>query len=192
MSWYGSSGVFNNRIRIYDYKRRKPLAILKYHTETVCLKLSLSLHFQPWSQPTSVQDCLASGRRRNPWFWVSRSAEKHCCIGVCKNQVTGVTFREDMKWMATSSRDSTIALWSLYPPSSLQQNQQLVNSGGSSWVDCLLPLVDFFCIFFEYFVHESCILNFTSTTKPCQGFVALGESLVSTHLQQLPEAVRII
>jgi WD40 repeat protein len=70
----------NNRVRIYDYKRRKPLAILKYHTETV----------------------------------------------------TGVTFREDMKWMATSSRDSTIALWSLYPPSSLQQNQELVNSGGSS------------------------------------------------------------
>ncbi|KAH9568394.1 hypothetical protein CY35_03G074600 [Sphagnum magellanicum] len=71
---------WDHRVRIYDYKRRKPLAILKYHTETV----------------------------------------------------TGVTFREDMKWMATSSRDSTIALWSLYPPSSLQQNQQLVNSGGSS------------------------------------------------------------
>ncbi|CAM6049931.1 unnamed protein product [Sphagnum compactum] len=72
---------WDHRVRIYDYKRRKPLAILRYHTETV----------------------------------------------------TGVTFREDMKWMATSSRDSTIALWSLYPPSSLQQNQQLVNSGGSRY-----------------------------------------------------------
>lgn len=56
---------WDHRVRIYDYRRRKPLAILKYHKEIV----------------------------------------------------NGVAFSEDRTWLASGSKDSTVALWSLYPPS---------------------------------------------------------------------------
>ncbi|KAG0555381.1 hypothetical protein KC19_12G165300 [Ceratodon purpureus] len=56
---------WDHRVRIYDYRRRKPLAILKYHKEIV----------------------------------------------------NGVDFSEDRRWLASGSKDSTVALWSLYPPS---------------------------------------------------------------------------
>eukprot|EP00850_Spirogloea_muscicola_P017244 SM000146S00964 [mRNA] locus=s146:170304:173474:- [translate_table: standard] len=57
---------WDHRVRIYDYKRQRPLAILKYH-----------------------------------------SAE-----------VTGLAFSPDGALLASSSRDATIALWSVYPPHS--------------------------------------------------------------------------
>lgn len=53
------------RVRIYDYRRRKPLAVLKYHQMIV----------------------------------------------------NGVAFSDDCKWLASCSKDSSVALWSLYPPS---------------------------------------------------------------------------
>ncbi|XP_024358152.1 protein DECREASED SIZE EXCLUSION LIMIT 1 isoform X2 [Physcomitrium patens] len=61
---FATSG-WDHRVSIYDYRRRKPLAFLKYHKEIV----------------------------------------------------NGVAFSEDKKWLASGSKDSTVALWSLYPPS---------------------------------------------------------------------------
>ncbi|XP_024533391.1 protein DECREASED SIZE EXCLUSION LIMIT 1 [Selaginella moellendorffii] len=55
---------WDNRVRIYDYQRRRALAILKYHSSSV----------------------------------------------------TGVVFSSDNALLASSSQDSCIALWSLYPP----------------------------------------------------------------------------
>jgi len=56
---------WDHKVRIYDYRRRKPLAVLKYHNDLV----------------------------------------------------NSVAFSEDRKMLASTSRDSTIALWSIYPPS---------------------------------------------------------------------------
>ncbi|KAG6549121.1 hypothetical protein Mapa_009347 [Marchantia paleacea] len=58
---------WDHRVRIFDYRKRRPLAVLKYH---------------------------AAG-------------------------VTGVVFSEDRKLLVSSSDDSTIALWSIYPPPEL-------------------------------------------------------------------------
>ncbi|KAJ7544263.1 hypothetical protein O6H91_09G071400 [Diphasiastrum complanatum] len=55
---------WDHRVRIHDYHRKRPLAILKYHSAAV----------------------------------------------------TGVAFSDDCKMLASSSRDATIALWSIYPP----------------------------------------------------------------------------
>eukprot|EP00850_Spirogloea_muscicola_P004335 SM000018S03700 [mRNA] locus=s18:799803:803174:- [translate_table: standard] len=57
---------WDHRVRIYDYKRQRPLAILKYHAA----------------------------------------------------EVTSLAFSPDGALLASSSRDATIALWSVYPPHS--------------------------------------------------------------------------
>lgn len=112
-----------NRVRIYDYRRRKPLAILKYHKEIVRPFFTFSTVNHVWHVPhmtwldlDTVQYFICFTSSRVLLSHLSRFLKSDISWGwMMWEQVNGVAFSEDRRWLASGSKDSTVALWSLYP-----------------------------------------------------------------------------